>query len=173
MVSKKQSRRKRVAQSDTQVWMVNALHEVWLAGLGAVLRAQRGAPKLLEELIAEGARFQQDKQDLAEQTFRRLVGDAQARLKAGASQARGQAREALENLEQIFQTRVHRALTQLGVPSAEELAVLGSRVEALSQSVEKLARRTPQRAARGTARTTAKRPVRPGTRAASGPSAMP
>lgn len=156
MVSKKSSRKRAAkSQGDAQTWMLNAVHEVWLAGLGAVVKAQRGAPKLLEELIAEGARFQEDKQGLAEQTFRRLVGDAQAQFKAGVSQARGQASQALENLEAVFQTRVHRALAQLGVPSADELAVLSKRVDSLSQNVRKLAERSsakpvPRRRARAT-----------------------
>lgn len=149
---RKQSRRSaRAGKGATQTSMVNALHEVWLAGLGAVVRAQRGAPKLLEELIAEGARFQQDTQGVAEQTFRRLIGDAQARFKAGVGQARGQASDALENLEKLFQSRVHRALTQLGVPSAHELDALGKRVDTLSRNIELLARRSgpaPARAAR-------------------------
>jgi poly(hydroxyalkanoate) granule-associated protein len=174
MVSKKQSRRNgRVAKGAPQAFMVNALHEVWLAGLGAVVKAQRGTPKLLEELIAEGARFQEERQGAAEETFRRLVGDAQARLKGGVGQVRGQAGEALENLQKIFETRVQRALTQLGVPSAQELAVLGKRVNALSQNVDKLARRTTRTRAHST-RTRAHSAIRRSTRArTAAPSAQP
>lgn len=166
MASKRQSRRGgRIAKSNAQARMLNALHEVWLAGLGAVVKAQRGAPKLLEDLIAEGARFQEDKQGLAEQTFRRLIGDAQARFQAGVGQVRGQASEAFENLEKIFQSRVQRALSQLGVPSEHALNALGKRVDALSVNVEKLARS----AAKVRVRTGAKTPSRAPKAATSAP----
>lgn len=178
MASKKQSRRNAsIAKGDAQARMLSALHEVWLAGLGAVVKAQRGAPKLLEDLIAEGARFQEDKQGLAEETFRRLIGDAQARFKAGVGQVRGQANEAFENLEKIFQTRVQRALSQLGVPSAHSLTALGKRVDALSQSVENLARSASRVRTRAGAKTPSRRlsraPSRRLSRATSEPTAAP
>jgi poly(hydroxyalkanoate) granule-associated protein len=140
--ARRQARRRRArAQGTLQTTLLNGLHQVWLAGLGAAVRAQRGAPKLLDELIAEGAAFQEGKQELAEDTFRRIAGDARARLKEGLGQMRGQAGEALENLEKIFQSRVQRALAQLGVPSADELAALSRRVDALNSHIGKLAKR--------------------------------
>jgi poly(hydroxyalkanoate) granule-associated protein len=54
------------------------------------------------------------------------------------SQVRGQAGDALENLETIFQTRVRRALTQLGVPSSDDVASLSRRVDQLTASINKL-----------------------------------
>ena len=57
MAAKKTSaKRAQGSANDMQGQLLNMLHQVWLAGLGAVSRAQQGAPKLLEELIAEGAR---------------------------------------------------------------------------------------------------------------------
>ncbi len=120
--------------------MLDTLHRIWLAGLGAAVKAQRGAPRLMEELIEEGARVHSETRGAAEQALRDLLGDTKAKLNARVAQVRGQAGDALDNLEKIFQTRVHRALTQLGVPSAEEVEALSSRVEALNNSIEQLNR---------------------------------
>jgi DNA anti-recombination protein RmuC len=51
-----------------------------------------------------------------------------------------QATETWDHLEQIFQTRVQRALHQLGMPTAEEITALTRKVDELHTSVEKLAR---------------------------------
>lgn len=46
MVSKKKTRKTaRGAGSGTQMRLLNAMNEVWLAGLGAVAKAQRSTPK--------------------------------------------------------------------------------------------------------------------------------
>lgn len=69
------------------------------------------------------------------------------------SKVRGQATDALDGLEKVFQTRVHRALTQLGVPSAEEVQSLSKRVDRLNANIDKLARgRKPGATARGNGR---------------------
>jgi poly(hydroxyalkanoate) granule-associated protein len=105
-----------------------------------VSKAQHGAPKALEELIAEGARVHTDTRDAAEKALRRAFGDVQSALNERVRQVRGGAADAFEDLEKIFRTRVHRALTQLGVPSADEVSALSKRVDALNASISTLAR---------------------------------
>jgi poly(hydroxyalkanoate) granule-associated protein len=124
-----------------QAQMLEGLHQVWLAGMGAVSRAQHDAPKMFDELVAEGARFQADTRGAAEAALRGVLGTVQERINAGVTGVRGQANEALENLEKIFQTRVHRALAQLGVPSAGEVHALGKRIDTLNTNIDRLARR--------------------------------
>jgi poly(hydroxyalkanoate) granule-associated protein len=127
--------------------MLDALHRIWLAGLGAAAKAQRGAPQLMEDLVEEGARVHSETRGAAEKALRDLLGNTKATLDARVGQVKGQASDALENLEKIFQTRVHRVLTQLGVPSAEEVESLSARVSALNESVKQLNRgRKPSRA---------------------------
>lgn len=142
MATRSKSRKSpRRAATGAQATLVNTLHEIYLAGLGAAARARSGAPRLFEELVAEGARIYSDQRGAAEQALQELLGDARAKVSARVGQVRGQASDALEGLEKIFQTRVHRALTQLGVPSAEQLAALSKRVDTLNANIERLARR--------------------------------
>jgi poly(hydroxyalkanoate) granule-associated protein len=53
---------------------------------------------------------------------------------------RDQASETLDHFERMIQTKVHRALHQLGVPTADELNRLTRRVNELNRNVEELAR---------------------------------
>jgi poly(hydroxyalkanoate) granule-associated protein len=131
----------------TQERMLEALHQVWLAGLGAVSKAQKGAPKLLDELIVEGGRFHTRTRNSAQKAIRGVLEDVQTSISARVGSVREQASDTFDNLEKIFQTRVHRALNQLGVPSAEAVEALSKRVDALNANIEKLAH-APKTAAR-------------------------
>lgn len=149
MATRSKSRKPRGrAASGTSAETPSTLHQIYLAGLGAASRARSSTPELFDELVAEGARVQAEKGAAAGRAVRRIIHDARAKVNAGVGQVRGQAADALEGLEKMFQTRVHRALTQLGVPSAEELAALSKRVDALNTNIERLARGRPAAAAR-------------------------
>ena len=142
MATKRKSakRRRKRSSGDTQTQMLNMMHQVWLAGLGAVSKAQHGAPKLLEELIAEGAEMHATTKEAAEKALRGALSGVQESLNARMGKMRGDATDAYENLEKIFRSRVHSALTQLGVPSAGDVESLSKRVDALNANIDKLAR---------------------------------
>jgi poly(hydroxyalkanoate) granule-associated protein len=74
--------------------------------------------------------------------------NAQETLQSRVGGAREQAQETWDNLEALFQTRVQRALHQLGVPTAEEIRALTRRVSELNDSVSKINQR--QRTAKPT-----------------------
>jgi poly(hydroxyalkanoate) granule-associated protein len=137
----------RTAAPSAQARLLDTLHQVYLAGLGALSRASSGAPQLFEELVAEGARVHADTRGAAEKALQGVMGGVQESVSARIGQMRGQAADALDGLEKVFQTRVHRALTQLGVPSSEEVAALSKRVDTLNANIGKLAHR-PRRAPR-------------------------
>lgn len=141
MAAKRKTRKSaRVSRAGTEVQMVETLHRIWLAGLGAVSKAQHGAPQLLEELIEEGAQVDAQARSAAKKAVRDVLGSMQKSVSSRIGQVRGRTSEALDNLEKMFQVRVHRALTQLGVPSAEEIESLSKRVDTLNASIDKLSR---------------------------------
>jgi poly(hydroxyalkanoate) granule-associated protein len=122
----------------TQEKLLGTVHQVWLAGLGAASKAQSGAPKLLEELVEEGARVHARASKATEAALRSALSNAETAVRGSMDDVREKATDTLEGLEKIFQTRVHRALKQLGVPSAEEIASLSQRVDALNANIDKL-----------------------------------
>jgi poly(hydroxyalkanoate) granule-associated protein len=141
MAAKRKPRKSaRASRTGAEVQMVEMLHRIWLAGLGAVSKAQHGAPQLLEDLIEEGARLDTQARGAARKAVTDVLGTMQKGVRSRIGQVRGRTSEALDNLERMFQVRVHRALSQLGVPSSEEIEALSKRVDALNTSIDKLAR---------------------------------
>lgn len=127
--------------SAVQEQLLNTVHQVWLAGLGAASKAQSGAPKLFDELVKEGARVHASTSKAADQAVRSAMTKAQAAIQGRVSDAREKASDTLEGLEKMFQTRVQRALQQIGVPSSREIEKLSARVDVLNANIEKLARK--------------------------------
>lgn len=137
---RKQRARVSRAPASAQERLLDTVHQIWLAGLGAVSKARNGAPQLLDDLVSEGARIHTQTRGAAEKALQGLLSGVQTSITERVSKVRGQATDALDGLEKVFQTRVHRALTQLGVPSAEEVQSLSKRVDRLNANIDKLAR---------------------------------
>jgi poly(hydroxyalkanoate) granule-associated protein len=64
---------------------------------------------------------------------------AQKTVNQRVDTVKAQAGETWDNLEKIFQTRVQRAMHQLGMPTAEEITALARKVAELAAAVERLA----------------------------------
>ncbi len=111
--------------------------QIWQAGLGALARAQAGAPKAFEELMREGAKLRGGAVDAAQQAVMHAFRGAQQTVNRRVDTVKEQAGETWDNLEKIFQSRVQRALEQLGVPSAEQFAALERRVDRLGGGVSR------------------------------------
>jgi len=129
--------------------------QIWTAGVGAVSRAQEGGSKLFEDLVREGSRLHGGALDAAQKVVMQAFQGAQKSVNRRVDDVRDQATETWDNLETLFQGRVHSALQQLGVPTAEEIRLLTKRVAELNESVQALsARQARGRAAKGRRRTT-------------------
>ncbi|MEX1995109.1 MAG: phasin family protein [Steroidobacteraceae bacterium] len=119
--------------------LLYSAHQIWQAGLGALSRAQAGAPKIFDELMREGSKLQGGALDAAQKAVMQAFQGAQKTVNKRFDTVQAQATETWDNLEKIFQSRVQRAMHQLGMPSAEEISALTRKVAELSASVERLA----------------------------------
>ena len=145
----------------------DSAQQIWLAGLGAFSKAQEEGSKVFEALVKEGEAIQKKTRKLADQqmSFVRKTADdkiADVRKVADAKMAEvtGKATGTWDRLEQVFEDRVARALTSLGVPSKKEVDKLSKRVAELAAAVDKLG---------DTGQGTAKKVARPAARAAAKP----
>jgi poly(hydroxyalkanoate) granule-associated protein len=110
---------------------------VYLAGLGAFSQARRGGPLLLlQALIAEGARIHADARGAAEKAVRRAIGSPLVRRVPGHRS--GRMPDPLQGLENVMRERVSHALTQLGLPSAKQVASLTRQIDALNTRLTSL-----------------------------------
>ena len=126
----------------------DSAQQIWLAGLGAFAKMQQEGSKAFEALVKDGIGVQKKTQQAAEET----LAQAQARMSGFASEFGNRAAGGWGKLESIFEDRVARALEKLGIPSAEEVAALQARIEALeAQLKQKDGAARPARAPRKTA----------------------
>jgi len=120
-------------------------HQIWLAGLGAFAKAQEEGNKVFETLVKEGEAIQKKTRKMADDkmSFVRKTADekfADVRKVADAKMAAvtGKAAGTWDRLEQVFEDRVARAMSSLGVPTKKEIDKLSKRVAELTVVVQKL-----------------------------------
>jgi poly(hydroxyalkanoate) granule-associated protein len=138
------------------------VQQVWLAGMGAIARAQKEGPAAFQDAVVEGLKLLSQSGSTAQRRVRDVFENAQETLQSRVGGAREQAQETWDNLEALFQSRVQRAMHQLGVPTAEEVRALTRRVSDLNDSVSKISQRQakPAKPARRTKRKAAAAPRR-------------
>ena len=146
-------------QAETE--LANAVREsaqqIWLAGLGAFRKAQEEGGKAFDKLVKEGSSLQKLTRDLAEAK----ASDVAGRFAQIQDKVTRQASDTWDKLEAVFESRVERALSSLGVPTEQDVAVLHRRIEALTAEVEKLKTgKAAKPTAKTAAKTAAKRPAR-------------
>ena len=105
----------------------DSAQQIWLAGLGAFAKMQEEGSKAFEALVKDGASVQKKTQHAAEES----LAQAQARMAGFASEFGAKAAGGWGKLENIFEERVARALEKLGIPTAQDVAALEARIEAL------------------------------------------
>lgn len=124
----------------------DSAQQIWLAGLGAFAKMQEEGSKAFEALVKDGAGVQKKTRQAAEEN----LAQAQARMAGFASEFGAKAAGGWGKLENIFEERVARALEKLGIPSAQDIAALQARVEALEAQLQLhkgAAAKAPRRAA--------------------------
>lgn len=179
-VSKKKVARKTTARKSTGASsrVQDNAHEIWLAGLGAFAIAQEEgvnlvreggklvnkqtgkviseSSKLFDRLVSEGRKLEGKGRKMAEDT----VGGVRTDVEGRVGKARESARTNWDKLERVFEERVARALSRLGVPTSDEIQELSERVQELNARVRELARAQQSNAPSPAASKTAKKTTR-------------
>lgn len=128
-------KKRKPAQPNTiQETLTPAAHQVWLAGLGAMAKAQEQGSKAMETLIHDGLAFQRKSQAEAQQRLQ----EATERLSHLASDFGQQATGRVDKLEHLFEDRVAKALHRLGMPSMLDIQTLNDRLAQLEAQVAAL-----------------------------------
>ena len=141
---------------------------VWLAGLGAMAKAQEQGSKAIEALVNDGLAFQRKSQAEAQQRLH----EATERLSHMATGFGEQASGRVDKLEHLFEDRVAKALHRLGMPSLLDIQMLTDRVAQLEAKLEARPKATPVKPATS-ARAKPKAPVASKTATPQTPAARP
>lgn len=120
--------------------VTESAQQVWLAGLGALSRAQAEGSKLFDTLVREGqntearSREQSRNGESLRDTVENTLG-----------QARDRAADTWDKVEKSFEDRVHSVLRRMDIPSRTDIEALNDRLDALNRRLT----RAESRAAHG------------------------
>jgi poly(hydroxyalkanoate) granule-associated protein len=142
--------------------VLKSSHQIWLAGLGAFARAQQEGMKVFDTLVSQGRQLESRTREAAADTALAARGAASARAKEMQKMAGG----TWDKLEQVFEDRVARALSKMGVYTHNDVQRLAERVDALSDAVNRLIRQTPAKRTRAARKSPAQPAAAPGRKRA-------
>lgn len=118
----------------TTQYIAPPAQQVWLAGLGAMAKAQEQGSKAMEALLSDGLAFQRKSQAEAQQRLQ----EATERLGHMASDFGQSPSGRVDKLEHLFEDRVAKALHRLGMPSSLDIQMLSERVAQLESQLQAL-----------------------------------
>jgi len=113
--------------------MKESAQQIWLAGLGAFAKNQEEGKKVFEKLVDDGLILQKK----TTEALHSKVNEATNKISAMASSLSHQAPTQWAPLEELFQTRVAKAMENLGTPSQEAFEQLTARVTELEKQLAK------------------------------------
>jgi poly(hydroxyalkanoate) granule-associated protein len=124
--------------------VLDSSRQIWLAGLGAFSRAQAEGMKVFETLVKQGQVLESKTRRAAVDTAAAARGAAEAKVKEVKEGVGG----TWDKLEQVFEARVERALSKLGVHTHSDVERLSERVDTLSEAVNELIKASGGKSAR-------------------------
>lgn len=108
----------------------NLPKKIWLAGLGALARAEEEGESWLNDLMKEGEEFEQAKKEEIQQA----VLEMGSKLK----ETKQHTKQRFENIEKTFETKISEALGHIGLASKDEVTVLKSRLQELEEKLTEI-----------------------------------
>jgi poly(hydroxyalkanoate) granule-associated protein len=122
----------------------DSAQQIWLAGLGAFSKAQAEGGKVFETLVKDGVGLQRKTQAAAEEKISEATSKMTTMANGITAKATGVATDITakatgqwDKLENIFEERVAKALSKMGMPTAKEVQALTKRVDELSAQLKK------------------------------------
>jgi poly(hydroxyalkanoate) granule-associated protein len=122
----------------------DSAQQIWLAGLGAFSKAQAEGGKVFETLVKDGMGLQRKTQAAAEEKISEATSKMTTMANGITAKATGVATDITakatgqwDKLENIFEERVAKALSKMGMPTAKEVQALAKRVDELSAQLKK------------------------------------
>jgi poly(hydroxyalkanoate) granule-associated protein len=103
--------------------LVEAVHKVLLAGIGAAALAKEDIENLVGKLVERG--------EIAEADGRKMMKDVMDRRKKQAS-------EQTKKAEDVLDQRVEDVMSRMNIPTKDEIEALSAKITALTKKVDEL-----------------------------------
>jgi len=114
--------------------VLDSSRQIWLAGLGAFSRAQEEGAKVFDTLVKQGEAVESKTRRAAADTAAAASGAA----RTGFAEVQKNVSGTWDKLEQVFEDRVARTLSKLGVSMRDDVQRLEKRVDAVAAAVDGL-----------------------------------
>ena len=146
----------------------DSAQQIWLAGLGAFSKAQAEGGKVFETLVKDGMGMQRKTQAAAEEKISEATSKMTTMANGITAKATGVATDITakatgqwDKLENIFEERVAKALSKMGMPTAKEVQALSKRVDELTAKLNKTSKpaTAPKTAVKAAVKAVAKKAV--------------
>ena len=108
--------------------------QIWLAGLGAYVRAGQESAEYLKDLVTTGERLEKKGKNFITDTTD-SVGEKLSPVVDRYASAKEKFEEGFEKVEAAFDVRVARGLNRLGIASRQDINALASKLDALTALV--------------------------------------
>lgn len=122
-MAKKSKKTTKKSAKEIQQDVMDSAHQVWLAGLGALSKAQDRGGEFFRQLVERGKELESRGRDKVEE----VVDGAKARMRTGG-----------EGVSEVLDERITSVLHRVGVPTRDEIHQLTKRVEELNKKVSGL-----------------------------------
>ena len=119
----KVARAAKAAEGPIPAVIKESAQQIWSVSVDALNRAQQGSNRVFETLVREGEAL---RENIHQKTLKAT----------GVSDVTARATDTWDKLEQVFESRVARALSRLGVPTRADLTELQKRIDELSKQLQ-------------------------------------
>lgn len=116
---------------------------IWLAGLGAYVKAGQQGLGYFKSLVKSGEGIEKQGKKLLDKQLdaaNEQLDSVKVSLVSNVDSVKNQVENKLEKLEKAFDNRVASALNRIGIPSKQDVETLSAKLDVLSALLEHVAR---------------------------------
>ncbi|UUY09105.1 phasin family protein [Pseudomonas sp. J452] len=118
-------------------------HKVWLAGLGAYVKAGQEGADYFKELVKAGEGVEKQGKKLVNEQVEAANSQITTQLESVKTSVFGVKEKVevqLDKVEKAFDNRVASALNRMGIPSKQDVEALSAKLDELNALLERVAR---------------------------------
>lgn len=118
-------------------------HKVWLAGLGAYVKAGQEGADYFKDLVKAGESVEKQGKKLVTEQVEAANSQITAQLESVKTSVFGVKEKVevkLDKVEKAFDNRVASALNRMGIPSKQDVEALSAKLDELNALLERVAR---------------------------------
>ncbi|MGH8415723.1 MAG: phasin family protein [Pseudomonas sp.] len=118
--------------------------KIWLAGLGAYVKAGQEGAEYVKDLIKTGEQTEKKARKAIDEKVEAAnseIDSVRAEVESDVTRAKGRVEVHIDKIESAFDRRVASALNRIGIPSKHDVETLSAKLDELTALLERVARK--------------------------------